>query len=70
MNQKITKFITLLILSHSMHCEKLKCYKGFDYSKDGEENDDKTIAEVECSEDEVCISAKGSFVVMDRNCEF
>ena len=53
-----------------MHCEKLKCYKGFDYSKDGEENDDKTIAEVECSEDEVCISAKGSFVVMDRNCEF
>jgi len=50
-----------------MHSAKLTCYQGYDYTKDGKENDDKTFGEVECKDNHYCVSGNGSFVLQSDN---
>ena len=69
MKAKMMKLLILLILSHSVHSAKLKCYKGYNSTMNGKENDNNTFAEVECSGDQICVSAKGSYVHQGDNCE-
>ena len=70
MKAKMIKLIILLILDHSIQAEKLKCYEQADFTKNGEENEDKRTTEKECLKGDVCISAKGSYTHLDNNCEF
>ena len=70
MKAQMIKLIIFLTLGHSILSAKLKCYKGFDFTKNGVENVNKTFVEVECSVvHHTCVSAKGSYIHQGNSCE-